>query len=563
MGKLRLGLAASFIVASVASSFAAEPPRPKLIVQITVDQLRGDLPLRYQERFSDGGFRRFLRDGIWYAAANQPHACTETVVGHTTLATGAYPSRHGMVANSWVDGRTGTTVKHVEDDRYTILPVAEGVKPEKGDSPRQILTTTFSDELRIATDNHGRVFSVSGKERGAIPLAGHSGKAFWYSDKTGCFVTSTFYYDKYPAWAKSWCDGKPADRYRNKEWTLLQPPETYVYRGTSNSYPPGTPPATNMAILEEMKFHRTFPHFLTDSEKFKFYTALTLSPDFDRLTVSFAEEVLRNEHLGHGPATDYLAVSLSATDYIGHWFSPSSLESEDNVLRLDETLRELLSAIDKEVGLDNTLVVLSADHGAAEYPEFLEQQHVNTGRASQGDILAAAKEAVQRRFGRADLILKYSTPYIYLNRAALGDIPVAPVERTIADAVSKVTGIAYAVPSAVSASDAEIDEQLMTRIRRNYHENRSGDVYIVQSAQWQIDEEVPEGAPQLLQHEAPWAYDAYVPIAFTGANVTPAMVYRSVSTVDVAATLAAYARTNVPSASVGTPLTEVFTMKPK
>jgi hypothetical protein len=559
MNKIRIGLAASFLVASVASSFAAEPPRPKLIVQITVDQLRGDLPLRYQERFTDGGFRRFLREGIWYAAANQPHACTETVVGHTTLATATYPSRHGMVANSWIDGKTGKKVRNVETDQYPLLPIREGETLKGGAAPIEILTTTFSDELRIATGNHGRVFSVSGKERGAIPLAGHSGKAFWYSDKNGCFVTSTFYYDKYPAWVRSWCDGHPADHYRNSTWNLLQERPTYVYRDTSNQYLPGTPAAKNMAILEAMKFARTFPHFLADNSGF--YQTLTLSPDFDRLTVSFAEELLRNEHLGHGSATDYLAVSLSATDYIGHWFSPSSLESEDNILRLDETLRELLSAIDKEVGLDNTLVVLSADHGAAEYPEFLEKQHVNTGRVIDETIFAAAQEAVKKKYGRTDLVKEFSTPYIYLNVPALGDIPASAVERTIAEAVSNVAGVAYAVPSTVSASDAQIDEQLMTRIRRNYRENRSGGVYVVQSAQWQIDEKAIPNVPQLLQHEAPWAYDTYVPIAFTGANLLPAMVYRSVSTVDVAATLAAYARTNVPSASVGTPLIEVFTAK--
>lgn len=555
MKKFRAGLVA--LVFAV-PALAASPPQPKLIVQITVDQLRGDLPLRYQARFGQGGFRRFLSHGIWYAAANQPHACTETVVGHTTLATATYPSRHGMVANSWYDAETGKTVKNVEDGQYPILPIREGETPSGGASPTVILTTTFSDELMIATGNHAKVFAVSGKERGAVPLAGHTGKAFWYSDKNGCFVTSTFYYQQYPPWVKSWCDGRHADQYRDKSWTLLHDRATYVYRDTTNTYPAGTPAANNMQFLQQMKFNSTFPHFLAGSSMF--YTTLTLSPDFDRLTVAFAEALLHNEHLGHGTTTDFLAVSLSATDYIGHWFGPSSMESEDNVLRLDQSLRELLASVDKEVGLDNALVVLSADHGAAEYPEFLETQHVNTGRITEETIVATAKAAVQKKFQRDDLIRAYSSPYFYVNREALATVGVRAVEQTIAEAVADLPGVVMAIPSATSTSRGDTDPELVERIRRNYHENRSGDVYVVQDAQWQID---GSSKPQLLQHEAPWGYDTFVPIAFTGAGVVPSMVFRSVSTVDVAATLAAIARTDVPSASMGTPLKEVLTDKRK
>jgi hypothetical protein len=555
MRRVRAGL---LVLVLAVSASAAEPPRPKLIVQITVDQLRGDLPLRYQNRFGEGGFLRFLRQGIWYAAANQPHACTETVVGHTTLATATYPSRHGLVANSWYDAESGKIVKHVEDERYPILPIREGETLKGSASPMVILTSTFSDELMIATDNHAKVFAVSGKERGAVPLAGHSGKAFWYSDKNGCFITSTFYYQQYPPWVKEWCDARPADKYKNTKWDLLQERPTYVYRDTTNVYPAGTPAETNMLFLERMKFGRTFPHLLADSPQF--YTTLTLSPDFDRLVVAFAEELLRREKLGHGTSTDFLAISLSATDYVGHWFSPSSLESEDNVLRLDRTLRELLAAVDKAVGLDKTLVVLSADHGAAEYPEFLEAQHVNSGRIAENTIVAAAQAALEKKYKQTDLIQTYSTPYFYINRAALGSLSAREVQDTITDAVSDLPGIAVAFPSATSTSRGDTDLELVERVRRNYHENRSGDVYVVQEPQWQID---GNDKPQLLQHEAPWAYDTYVPIGFTGAVLMPAMVYRGVSTVDVAATLARYARTNTPSASVGTPLVEVFVAKRK
>jgi predicted AlkP superfamily pyrophosphatase or phosphodiesterase len=555
---------AASLTAADAPPPAPDPVRPRLIVQITIDQLRGDLPLRYEQRLSEDGFRRFLRHGTWYADAHHPHAFTETVVGHTTLATATYPSRHGMIANNWFDDKTGKIVKNIEDSRYPVLPIREG-KPDSGSaSPRAILTTTFSDELMIANDNHAKVFAVSGKDRGAVPLAGHSGKAFWYSDKNGCFVTSTFYYAQYPPWVKSWCEERLADRYKDTEWTLLDPLATYVYRDTTNQYPdpPGNPAEANMMMLEGTGFGRTFPHKLVASKYVPFYQALTLSPDFDKLTAAFAERLIREEQLGRGATTDYLAISFSATDYVGHWFSPSSLESEDNILRLDRTLRDLFAVIDKEVGLDKTLLVLSADHGGPEYPEFLTKQKIDTGRVTEAKILEVAKRAVRKKYGVDGLIRIYSAPYFYLDRELLGTLVPAEVERTIANAVTDMKGISIAIPSQTSTAHGDTDGELVAQIRRNYHEDRSGDVYVVQDPQWQIDgEEKP--TPQLLQHEAPWAYDTFVPIAFAGAHVPAEMIYRRVSTVDVAATLAVYVRTDLPSGCVGQPLSEVFGEKTK
>lgn len=550
-------LGSATVFAAETPQAPAPPARPRLIVQITVDQLRGDLALRYQNRFPPGGFRRFLDHGTWYADAQQPHAYLETVVGHTTLATATYPSRHGMIANSWFDSQTGKTVKNIEDDRYPLLPIREGETLKgAGVSPTAILTSTFSDELLIATGNHAKAFAVSGKDRGAVPMAGHSGKAFWYTTSNGCFVTSTFYYSEYPPWAKEWCDRRPADRYRNTEWKLLHDRSTYVYRDATNTYPKGTPAENNMEMLDQMRFNRTFPHPLPDSSGF--YQTLTLSPDLDALTESFAEAVLRNERLGRGQYTDYLAVSFSVTDYVGHWFSPSSLESEDNILRLDRTLAQLFAAIDKEVGLSKTVIVLSADHGGAEYPEVLLQQKINTGRASQQEIVDTAMKAVRDKFGRDDLIRIYSAPYFYLNREKLGALEAIAVEHVIADAVTDLPGVFMGIPCATTTARGDTDAELVNRIRRNYETSRSGDVYVVEDPQWQVDN---DDVPQLLQHNAPWAYDTFVPIAFTGTHVPTARVYRAVSTVDVAATLAAYAGTNQPSGCVGTPLGEVFGKK--
>ena len=542
---------------SVAAAQARETPRPpRLVLQITIDQLRGDLPFRYAGRFGKRGFRLFLEHGLWYAAAHHDHAYHETIVGHTTLATGAWPSRHGMIANRWYDSKTGTGVENIEDSNYPVLSIAGETPSGKGVSPVAILTTTFSDELMITTASRAKVYSVSVKDRGAVPMAGHAGKAFWFSDQNGCFVTSTFYYSAYPKWVADWCGRHPADAYANTKWDLLEPRANYLLRDVTNVYPAGTRAEENMQSLDSIGFGRTFPHPLGTGTNL--YRNLTLSPPGDELTAAFAKELIHQEALGRDDVTDYLAISFSITDYIGHWYSTSSLESEDNLLRLDRTLQSLLEFVDTEVGLRNTLVVLSGDHGGAEYPEYLATLGVNTGRIPMESVSAAATEAVASAFGTTDKIVSsYAQPYLYIDRAMLekNNLNLADVERVIADAVMALPGIAVAVPILqLTNGGGQGDEELLGRLRHNYNRERSGDVQVVQLPGWQID---GDSGPKLLQHASVWAYDSFVPIAFLGPHVPAATIYRSVSTTDVAATLAAFVRTKFPSANVGVPLVEV------
>src|ERR1043165_1765574 len=360
---------------------AVSAEQPRLIVQITIDQLRGDLPLRYRDRFSEGGFLYFMNHGTWYTDAHHPHSHTETVVGHTTLATGAYPSRHGMVANAWFNRATDQLIDNVEGTQYPLLSITgEDESSFPGASPTDILTTTFSDELAITTNGKSKIFSVSIKDRAAIPLGGHAGKSFWFTMANGCFVSSTFYYKTYPQWVVDWCKTNPANQYAGTTWNLSRPKETYLYSNITNQYPAGSIAELNMSSMQSYGFGRTFPHkFPPASAGQGFYNPLTTSPMGDELTLNFVETLLKSEHLGKDSVPDSLAVSFSATDLISHWWSPASLESEDNMLRLDGTLRKLLNAIDKEVGLSHTLIVLSGDHGGIEYPEYLSTMGIPTG----------------------------------------------------------------------------------------------------------------------------------------------------------------------------------------
>jgi len=563
MNRTEKGMSLTVIVCAIVLSVACQPPAesvtatpetPKLVLQITVDQFRGDLPMRFEERLGKGGLRYLLEKGTHYRNAHYQHANTETAVGHATLATGADPSRHGIVANDWIDQKTGKSVYCTEDDRHHII--GSKPKPHKGVSPRNLLATTIGDELVVHNGGRSRVFSVSVKDRGAILPGGHAGKAFWYSTSSGKFVTSTYYYGDYPEWVKQWNSAMPADRYKGKTWDLLHERSSYV-AGDMDDRP-------YEADFGELG--RTFPHALGDGSSKYFYLTLKLTPIGDALTLDFAKTLIEKEKVGQKDATDYLAISFSSTDYVGHLFGPSSLETEDNILRLDRVLAELFQYVDEKIGLDKTLIVLSADHGAPEAPEYIAEHGMETGRFpldwfKKGSPLS---DALKKRFGRDDLVAVHSHPYLYLNLDAIKDskLDVEEVESFVAADMMKVPGIVYAMTRSDLFAGRMTQSPIQNQIRRSFHPTRSGNVHMVPEHYWFLhssEEAEKMGIEKIAAiHGSPWKYDTYVPIFFAGNGVPAQAIHRSVGPHDIAATIAAYLGIKPPSGSVGVPLVEVL-----
>ena len=535
---------------------------PRLILQITVDQLRGDLPGRYADRYGEGGFRYLLEKGTHYSNAHYQHSNLETIVGHVVLATGAFPSAHGMVANVWMNRETGEVGYAIEDAAYDMVGLKGGVDKKSeldptqaaaksgGRSPRAILTSTFSDELAVATAGRAKIFGVSVKDRGAISLAGHAGKAFWFSKKAGEFVSSTYYYEQYPDWVKEWNEKRLADSYEGKSWELLQDRSKYVYRDTDDRpYETALP-----------GYGRVFPHPFGKKDNKLFYTLLTLSPVGDELTLDFAKSLIENEQLGQDDVPDYLAISFSSTDYVGHIFGIASLESEDNMLRLDRTLADLFGYVDKKIGLKNILIVLSADHGAPEAPEYMASLGMDVNRLTPSTYDATpAVEALKKRFGIGkELIKMYKHPYVYLDHNVIREkgLDRAEVERALAEELMKFDGIALAVSSSDLRSGRLPGAPMIQQIRRNFHPKRSGDIYLVQEPYWFLYSD--ESVPLCTIHGSPWRYDTYVPIIFAGAGVAAQRIDRLVHPVDIASTLSACVGSKPPSAASGEPLLEVL-----
>jgi len=533
---------------------------PRLVLQITVDQLRGDLPTRYFDRLGQGGLRYLWEQGTVFTDAHHSHANTETIVGHTTLATGAYPAAHGMIGNTWLDRETGEVAYGIEDARYRLLTVGADVDRQaeidptqraarsEGRSPAAIMVSTFSDELASHTAGRAKVFAVSVKDRGAVSMAGHAGKAFWFSKATGEFVTSSYYYDRYPDWVERWNGQRLPFAYAGQSWTLLHDASTYLFGDADDAAW-----ETDLA-----GFGRTFPHPFGEADSRYFTMLLTLSPVADRFTAEFAKTLLENEQLGQDEVPDYLGVSFSSTDYVGHMFGPSSLEAEDNILQLDRTIADLLAFVDEQVGLDRTLVVLSADHGGPDAPGYLNALGIPAGYIEPATWnTEEAIDAIRQRFNiGGDLIEQYSHPYIYLNPAVTRRDSIAEIEQAVAEAVEQLPGVAIAVSSHALAAGNVPDMPLYRSVLENFSPTRSGDVFVVFEPNWFINDF--DGLTVAATHGSPWRYDTFVPIVFAGAGVPAQRVHRKVRTVDVAPTLAALLGIKPPSGAVGNVLHEVL-----
>ncbi len=543
-------------VAASTEAWADEAADVTLVLQITVDGLRADLLNRYRKGFGQGGFRYLMTQGIVYTNAQYQHANTETIVGHTTLATGAFPSEHGMIGNVWFDRKAGELFYSIEDPQHPLIPTrkrstkGEQVDPAQqlartqGRSPAAILAATFGDGLAAYYGNRSKIFAVSGKDRSAVAMAGHVGKAFWFSIDSGDFVTSTYYYDAYPGWVDAWNAQRQAERKAGAAWTLLHNVSTYRL-GAQDDRP---------YEVDLRGYGRVFPHPFGEANDKLFYTRLLASPVGDQLTLDFSKALIRHEQLGQDTIPDYVSISFSSVDVVNHFFGPSSLENEDVILQLDRTLAELFAFIDKTIGLNHTLIVLSADHGMADMPEYMTELGLAVGRLYPDDVIHAANEAGQQQFGIHGIVRFFYRPYLYLEEAKISAAKLdrTQVERAIADALTESKGIALAVPrSGLPPLQAT---PVLEQIQRNFHASRSGDIYIVQEPYWFLFDKGPVAA----MHGSPWRYDTHVPMIFAGATIRSQTVHRLVHPVDVAPTIAAFLGMTPPSSAQGRPLQEVL-----
>jgi len=516
---------------------------PKLVVVIVVDGLPQDQVLKYRDQYGAGGFNLLLQRGAWFGNAHHAHAVTLTAPGHAAVLSGAYPYQSGIIANEWIDRNTLATVYCTGDPAH--IYIGEETKKLDGTSPANLRVTTLGDELRYRS-GQSRVLAVSGKDRGAILLAGKTGTAYMYMDKTGRFASTTYYMKEHPQWRERYYAGRPQDRWLGKSWTLALPEAAYArsiadgqrwfpnYRGMGNRIPMtlgGKPDAA-------------------------YYGSIMGTPYGDELTLEFARAAIEGENLGRNPAgvPDLLGVSLSTHDYVNHSFGPESRESQDHMLHLDRSLAGFFRYLEKRIGLDNVLIALTADHGFLNVPEYAQSQGLPGVRIDSRKMMADLNERLAARFGPGTYATQLSYPTIHLDTRLIdaNSLDRAEVEAAAARILTENPAIAAVYTRTQLENGALPGGRLATLVQRAWHRQLSGDLYVVQKPYAMFGSNV-------ATHGSPYTYDTNVPLMLFGARwIRPGPSANYAEVVDLAPTLAYLLETRMPSASEGRVLAEIL-----
>ena len=490
-------LAAAAVLLAAALAEAGPPPRPRLVLVLTVDQFRYDYLTRFDAEYK-GGLRRLLDQGAVFTSARYEHLPTVTAVGHSTIATGAFPSTSGIVGNEWFDRETGRTVESTYDPAVQLLG-------GKGDasSPRRLLVSTVGDELKVATGGRAKLFGISQKARAAILSSGHAADAaFWFDATGGAFVSSTFYLPDLPPWVKEFNAARPVERFR-QAWG-------------------GRPIPAQTSAGNEM-------------------------------VEGLAEKAIEAESLGRRGVTDLLALGFSANDAVGHEYGPDSAEVHEISLATDRVLARLFRFLDERVGMDNVLVVFTADHGVAPVPETNNARRMPGGRLPAGVIRTAVQAALILRYGAGDWVSSTSDQAIYINRRLEVDKGLDPedVERTAEQAVLALPHVFRVYTRGRLLRGQVGDDPVGRAVLHGFNQQRSPDLVVLLEPYWML-------AARGTTHGSAFGYDNHVPIVFMGPGIRPGRYHMPVLVNDIAPTLAAILKIETPSGSAGRVLAEML-----
>ena len=517
--------------------------RPKLVVGIVVDQMRWDYLYRYYDRYQSDGFKRLLNEGFSCDNTNLDYIPTVTAAGHTCIYTGSVPSIHGIAGNDFIIQATGKSMYCTDDSTVTTV----GSTSKAGEmSPRNLWTSTITDELRLATNFRSKVIGLALKDRGGILPAGHTGNAaYWFDDLTGNWITSTYYMTDLPVWVKNVNAQKLAENYLKKDWNTLYPLNTYLqstadnspkYEGKFAGANAPTMPVKTSAMMQNG------------------YGAIRATPYGNSITLDMAKSTIENEHMGKNSTTDFLAVSLSSTDYVGHQFGINAVETEDTYLRLDRDLASFLTYLDNTVGKSNYTVFLTADHGAAHNPAFLNDHGIPGGIWPAATILKSLNSLLNEKFGVPDMIINLGNYQVNLNNVAIANKKISEyaVKQQCMEFLHKQAGVEYVVDMQ-NAKNATIPEALRLRIVNGYNSERSGSIQIILKPGWF------DGHGLTGTTHGTWnPYDTHIPLLFMGWGVQHGHTNLPTYMTDIAPTIASLLHIQTPNGNIGLPITQVL-----
>jgi predicted AlkP superfamily pyrophosphatase or phosphodiesterase len=532
----------------VGGAVYAQQKSPRLVVGIVVDQMRQEYLYRFDSKFGQGGFKRLTGEGFQLKNAHYNYVPTETGPGHASVYTGTTPAVHGIIANDWYDKSIKKEVNCVGDPNQKPIGTTTGGQV----SPHRLATTTITDELELFTQRRAKTIGISIKDRGAVLPAGHNPDgAYWFDAKSGNFITSTYYKAGLPVWVDQFNARKLAEKFIMQDWTTLLPVEQYKESG------PDDAPYENRLKGKERS---TFPYKLAELRKLNGeYEMLLNTPYGNDLVAEMAKAALEGEGLGQDNVTDFLAISFSSTDRIGHAMGPNSVEIEDSYLRLDQQLAALLTTLDEKVGKNEYLVFLTADHGVAEVPQYMKDLKMPGGYFRPSFVEANLNEFLAKYFPGKKIVESLSTEQVYINHEVFDTEPRSSgVDLLIATQLIEkfllsTEGVAEVFNRTVIQQSNFNEGGMKGKIVRGFHPKRSGDLMFALESGW-----LAWGGITGSTHGSGYAYDTHVPILFYGAGVKPGASVKPYEITDIAPTLALLLNLRIPTGSVGHPILELF-----
>jgi len=516
--------------------------RPKLVVGIVVDQMRWDFLYRYYDRYGSGGFKRLLNEGFECQNAMINYLPSYTAVGHSCIFTGSVPSINGITGNDWIEQLSGKPMY------CTFDSAAESVGDNSEDgkmSPKNLLTSTVTDELRIATNYQSKVVGISLKDRAAILPAGHTANAaFWLDDASGHFITSTYYMQELPAWVKDFNQKNNVRRLIKDGWHTLYDLKTYSQSDSDIQFYEG---------LFKDETASSFPHevqkiYETNKETFR------RTPFGNTLTLDFAKAAIEGYQLGQGNATDFLTINCASTDYVGHFFGPNSIEIEDTYLRLDQELEKFFQFLDDKIGKGEYTVFLSADHGVAHAIGYMQKHRLPADFLISRPIIDSLNRILENNFKVPHLVLSGQNYQVNFDMHKVYDhhLDFENIKKITVEFLEQQPGISYAVDVA-EIGEAPIPEPIKKMIINGYNFKRSGAVQVILNPGWF------EGLGKTGTTHGSWnPYDTHIPLVFMGWGIHHGNSNAVVHMTDIAPTIAALLHIQMPNGCIGEPITEVL-----